>query len=208
MNEFNFLLRNRSSEFASPSLPVSLESLNCTNDPAYIEFIKSFNGGMFFDQSLQIYGCSKDLETLSLEEINQKMTKEYGQLVAKLFFFACDAFGNQFCFDLRTSRIKFFNLESAHQEFIANEFIGWIQIVNSDIDYYTGRPFVIRWEKFMLPLHNDERLTAKIPFVVGGAYEMGNLRCEKLGTIIEFSSSIAKQIFELPDGTPIDIKLE
>ena len=60
----------------------------------------------------------------------------------------------------------------------------------------------------MLPLNYDERLTPKMPFILEGDYDLNNVRVEKLGKILEFNSSIAKQIFDLPDGTPFKIKVE
>lgn len=208
MNEINFLLRNRNDELFLPVYSGDLEQSRSITDKHYIEFIKKYNGGFFFEKSLLIYGYTSNHEIYSLDKINEKINLEYGTISANNFFFACDAFGNQFCFDYLIDKIFFFNIETGNKEFIANDFIEWIQVIKSETDYYTGQPFVVKWEEIMHPLNSDERLTPKMPFILNGQYDLNNIRVEKLDKILEFNSSIAKQIFDLPDGTPFKIKLE
>jgi hypothetical protein len=49
---------------------------------------------------------------------------------------------------------------------------------------------------------------ATLPFVLGGAYSIENLRLKHYKENLYFNASIASQISDLPDGTPIvlDIK--
>jgi hypothetical protein len=208
MNEINFLLNNRDIEFLSSPYSYDLEKQHVITDKFYIDFIKKYNGGFFFDKSLLIYGYTSRQEIYSLDKINEKINLEYGIISANDFFFACDIFGNQFCFDYATGKVYFFDIEIGSREIIANNFIEWIQVIESKTDYYTGQSFIIKWEEIMFPLNYDERLTPKMPFILEGEYHLNNVRVEKLGKILEFNSNIAKQIFDLPDGTPFKIKVE
>ena len=177
-------------------------------DKFYHEFIKCYNGGFFFSRSLIIYGrnCECDFY-VSNDVVNKKMNIEYDWISASNFFFACDVFGNQFCFDDHTSEIYLFNIETGNRERIAGDFIEWITILKSETDYFTGQSFIIKWEEVMPRLNYYERLTPKMPFVLGGEYHLSNMRVEKLEKILEFNSNIAKQIKDLPDGSLVNIEI-
>ena len=110
MNEINFLLNNRDTEFLSSPYLHDLGNPHVITDKFYINFIKKYNGGFFFDKSLLIYGYTNMQEIYSLDKINQKINLEYGVISATNFFFACDIFGNQFCFDYLTQNIYFFDI--------------------------------------------------------------------------------------------------
>ena len=207
MNEIKYLLTNRSSRFSFSAYLKDVTKNISTLDCRYVDFIELNNGGFFFNDSLVIYAPTNSHETYCLHRINEKINLEFGIISRDKFFFACDVFGNQFCFDLPTGKIYFFNIESGDCEFIADDFIKWIQVMKTSIDYYTGRPFIIKWEEVMGQLNDDERLTAKMPFIIGGEYDLENVRVEKFDKILEFCASFAKQIFDLPDKTKVNIKI-
>lgn len=56
-------------------------------------------------------------------------------------------------------------------------------------------------------LNYDERLTPKMPFVIGGEYSLKNIYVNKFEKIISFNSNLAKQIKNLPDGTKVEIQI-
>lgn len=209
MKKIKFLNDNKDIGFVCPTDSDSLESLQKNiSDKFYLDFIKTYNGGYFFDKALHIYGCTNKFTFHSINKINDKINHEYGKISYGNFFFASDVFGNQYCYDFQIGHIFLFNIESGDKEFVANNFLEWIEAIKSETDYYTGQSIIQKWEGIMLPVNYDERLTPKKPFVIGGDYHPNNLRVEKLDKILEFNSSIAKQIYDLPDGTSITIKLE
>jgi len=51
------------------------------------------------------------------------------------------------------------------------------------------------------------RTLTKVPFVVGGKYELDNLYAGNILEAMRFRASLARQIAEVPDGTPINLKV-
>lgn len=57
------------------------------------------------------------------------------------------------------------------------------------------------------PLMEGRKYGLKIPSALGGEYVGDNLATAPLIELIRFSGDIARQIHNLPDGTPISLKL-
>jgi hypothetical protein len=51
----------------------------------------------------------------------------------------------------------------------------------------------------------ENRLSPKIPFLIGGKYETNNLYILDFYKRLDVSASIYHQIKDLPDGTPVEI---
>jgi hypothetical protein len=124
-----------------------------------------------------------------------------------LIAFGQEALGNQFCFDARTKEIIFFNAESGKRETVAPDFRQWCKLLIADLDYFTGVNVVGQWTIGKGSLSLNQRLYPRKPFVIGGEYKVDNLIAGSFPDYIKANANIARQIFDLPDGTAINIKL-
>ena len=125
-------------------------------------------------------------------------------MVAELCFFACDIFGIQFCF--RNRKIYSFDLESGKISFIANSFIDWIDLILNDSEFMTGEPYKRDFETKHGPVLLKQKILPIRPFVIGGEYKVENFIAYDFLDLINYNSQIAHQIYNLPDGTKVNIK--
>ena len=204
---YEFLGDNKSFHF--PEQPYSEEIIsmvkNEVNDAAYFEWMLERNGGYYFNSSLHFYGFCTQPNYHNIITINQHLTNTYQQLSNGLFAFAEDIFGNQFCFE--ADQVVFFNLETAEREVIAQNFDGFLIDFRKDIEYYSGIDLLSGWLLSGNTFPYGNRLCAKIPFVIDGKYEVDNLYLIDAFKNIAYNASLAHQIYNLPDGTSIQIKL-
>ena len=176
------------------------------NDIDYLTFLKNFNGGFFFNNALQFYAINSAEKIFCLKNINELITNLYKKLGDELFYFGQDIFGNQYAFN-NNNEVVLFNIESAEKEHIAYSFKEFIDTLLEDTDYYTGESLILEWKSLHSDLKLNERLCPKKPFVLGGDFDISNLYNLNISKNLEYNSSIAIQIHELPDGTPIRYKI-
>ena len=130
--------------------------------------------------------------------------KSYGRYSTGLRSIGQDVFGNQFVYDVYTRKFLLFNIETANKEELASNFKGFVETLFTDIEYYSGRSFILNWNT---ELQFNQRLCPKKPFVIGGEYNSNNLYASTFPKYLEFFADVAKQIHELPDGTPIKLNI-
>ncbi len=175
------------------------------DNSAYFDFIiDSQNGGFFYQQGIHVYGYSKSYDFHNVNYINACLADEYGKIFKDLLAFAQDLFGNQFCFDLENSNIIYFESETGERQVIASTFPQWLTIVENDKDYYAGIELLKQWTKTHAFPYNY-RLCPKIPFIMGGEYVEDNLYSVEFPVFIRSYANIAKQVYGLPDGTPVKL---
>lgn len=185
----------------------SVEYKKDIKDLDYLHFVeKLLNGGMFFGGSLILYSFGATDSYAQISEVNKTLNKEFGSLFKELFAFGQDIFGNQFCFESGTTNIIFFGIEDGDRKIMNGSFKDWLATMENDSDFYTGYPYLHRW-KNSYQLRDDERLCPKIPFIIGGEYEMDNFYTCSFPNYIGINASIAKQIFDLPDGQEIKLAI-
>ncbi|MFI5150173.1 MAG: SMI1/KNR4 family protein [Bacteroidia bacterium] len=204
MNIFKLLTENRDETFIPPAANWKAATELGLKDATWVNFIPLLNGGYFFSRSLHIYGLCTEPSSHSILHINNLIRNLYGDLIRDEVFFACDLFGNQFGFS--KEGISFWNIETAESEVVAEDFREWMSVLEVETDYFTAEPLAIEWQDTLRPLEWDERLTPKTPFVIGGEYTPSNLKAGRFDDIARFNAAIAKQIFDLPDGTAIDLE--
>ncbi|MGF7075123.1 SMI1/KNR4 family protein [Mucilaginibacter sp. 3215] len=208
MKNYKDLLDNSNELFANPTVDsANLEQLRkITKDDAYISFIDTIcNGGYFYDRSLQIYSINTDRDYNNIFRINQVIADEYKEIVEGIFFFAQEIFSNQFGFSKQG--IVFLNIETGEKEVIAKNFDEWIDVVLDDISYYTGQDISREWKEKQGILDLNKRLCPTKPFIIGGEYEVDNLSSRSFPGYISSNANIARQIYNLPDGTPVRLKI-
>ena len=186
----------------TPSKSLYIET-NISENKTYNEILKLKLDGFYFSKALHIYGFCDD-NFHNIEYINTFFKNKFNFINSKdLILFGCDLFGNQFCF--KENKIGFLNIETGETELIAENFEDWVNVLLNDYNYYTGVQILNEWEELMLPLKITERFVPIKPFVIGGEYSPKNMRAIEFFETLDYNSSLAKQIYNLPDGTPIEL---
>jgi hypothetical protein len=203
------ILKTKVNEFSAgiPNNELISEYRQIIHDNDYFIFLEeSKNGGFFFNKGLHIYGYSEFNNFHNADFINRLLTEKYGEIVKELVFFGQDLFGNQFSFDIKKNKIVFFNIETGEREIIANDFIDWMEFLIDQLEYFTGNSLAANWN-----LDNnfrfDQRLSPKMPFILGGEYKLDNLYASDFPQYINSAAEIAKQVYNLPDGANFKIKI-
>jgi hypothetical protein len=173
--------------------------------PGLAELYAAKNGLYAFESSLHVFPCCSgnapaDLVTWNAEGL---WRAEYANMAAGLIFFAEDVFGDQFCF--KDARIYVFHSETGEVEFMAEDLENWAQIILADYQFWTAYPLAHDWQALHGPLKKGHRLSPKIPFVMGGDYEVDFLYSIDSIEAMRFRASIAMQIRNLPDGSKVKL---
>lgn len=165
------------------------------------------NGFMAFESALHVFPAGSTPNGYSIEQWNAPSLwrAAYGDAAADGLFFAEDIFGEQFC--LRSSSIWRFNPETGDSEELAATLEEWAARLLQDYDGETGYPLAHAWQERHGPLPLDRRLLPKIPFVAGGKYALENLYAAEAVEGMKFRAELARQIRNLPDGTPIRFEI-
>ena len=208
-NLYSAILDTKCNGFAPGEYDFKLlsEYKHIIEEPAYFDFIiESSNGGFFFKQALHLYGFSDKYDFHDIRGINALLQQEYGKIVDGLIAFGQELFANQFCFDVKTKEIIFFSVESGEREIIAPSFRDWCKLIVTDLEYFTGINVSTQWVNDKGNLQLDQRLYPRKPFIIGGEYKVENLIAGQFPDYIKANANIARQIFNLPDGTAIKLK--
>ena len=130
---------------------------------------------------------------------------DYEGMADDAAFFAEDAFGTQFC--IREGVIGTFDPETGEFEAMAVNATDWAAKILEDFSYWTGHPVAREWQARYGRLPKGSRLVPTTPFVLGGAYEAGNVKAIDAVKGMKFRASIAVQIRDLPDGAQIELRV-
>ncbi len=169
--------------------------------------LRKSNGFYAFETALHCFPAGTGDAPMSLEIWNspELWRHEYGTIAEGLFFFAEDVFGNQFCF--REGSVSLFDAETGDAEEVAKSLAEWAERILSEADVLTGHAFLRRWEATNGPLKRGARLVPRIPFVLGGAYDLPNLVQMRAVDGMRFRGNLARQIRDLPDGSQIEFRI-
>lgn len=204
------LIDNKVTDFYSgePDFMLLSKYKQLVKDHTYFDFvIESQNGGFFYKQSLHIYSYSHNRDFNDIELVNGLLKQEYGEMIAGLEAFGQDLFGNQFCFDIPSKKIVFFNTETGKRETIASDFTDWLSVLYRHFDYYIGLTLLKEWHSNNRLAFN-QRLCPVIPFVAGGEFKINNLFAGIFPDFIETYISIARQVYHFPEGTTVKIEIK
>ncbi len=131
--------------------------------------------------------------------------KDYKGMADDAVFFAEDVFGTQFCF--REDGVATFDPETGAFEVIAADVEDWAQKILNEYDLWTGHRVAHEWQVNHGPIPAGARLVPITPFVLGGEYSVANLHVIDAVKGMKYRASIAVQIRDLPDGTPITLRV-
>ncbi|MCC5953162.1 MAG: SMI1/KNR4 family protein [Acidimicrobiia bacterium] len=164
------------------------------------------NGFYAFESALHVFPSgTSDRMSLELWNAPDLWRRDYDVLTAGLVFFAEDVFGGQFA--LSDDGVGVFDPETGDVEAIAPDLSSWAAVVMGDYDLLTGYPIAHDWQVLHGPLVEGERLVPKLPFVTGGAFEVGNLYASDAVEGMRARAHLAIQIRDLPDGTQITYRI-
>ncbi|WP_170224604.1 SMI1/KNR4 family protein [Actinokineospora cianjurensis] len=131
---------------------------------------------------------------------------EYADLADGYLFFAEDVFGSQFALPATGDAVLLFDPETGTTTHFATTLAAWATTLFDDPAYHTGYPLAQAWQEHHGALPSDTRLLPKIPFFVGGKYEVDNLFPSDSATGMRTRAAVAAQIKDLPNGTTITFR--
>ncbi len=175
---------------------------------ALLDLLRHKNGFFAFESALHVLPMGSHPDCLTLEFWNDLETWKgcYGRLIPMpVLFFAQDVYGNQF--GITQEGIFLFFSEFAEFEPVAKTLADWGDIFLADWRGFSGYDLAHAWQAQNGMLKEGERLIPKIPFVVGGKYEVANLYKGPIVEAMRFRASLAGQVDAIPDGSSIDLRI-
>lgn len=164
------------------------------------------NGFYAFASALHVYGMGTTDETdLLTWNSPAGWREELGDLATGYFAFAEDVFGGQFC--VNAAGFHHFNIETAQVRPMGVDAEAWAATLFERYDYWTGFTLAWEWQSQHGPLARGQRLFPRRPFVLGGDFEVENLRAGNTDDNVGFYAYVARHLHEVPDGTAVEIEL-
>jgi hypothetical protein len=171
------------------------------------EVLELRNGFYAFESALHVFSDRSAGNERGLVEWNARelWRGDYDGLADGAVYFAEDVFGTQFC--ARENAIYTFDPETGEFEAMAGSLEEWASEILDDYESLTGSPLAHEWQVAHGPIPIGSRLVPMRPFVLGGEYEVENLRAMDAVKSMKFCASIAVQIRDLPDGAAVELRL-
>ncbi|MBS1813664.1 MAG: SMI1/KNR4 family protein [Acidobacteria bacterium] len=121
------------------------------------------------------------------------------------FFFAEDVFGFQF--GVKDGEVVSFDPETGESTFFSKSIESWAEKILNDYNLHTGYKLAHDWQLLNGHLSEGKRLVPIQPFVLGGAFDLANLKGQYAVDAMRFRASLANQIKGLEDGTTVKLKV-
>jgi hypothetical protein len=122
-----------------------------------------------------------------------------------LLMFAEDVFGFQF--GISNVGVVSFDSETGETTLVATTLEDWARSILNDSEILTGWPLAKDWQERFGPLDAKQRLIPRIPFVLGGEFNIENLAAMDAVEAMRFRGDLAGQMKDAPDGTKVAIKI-
>lgn len=169
--------------------------------------LKLKNGFYAFESALHVLPLMGDAG-LGLERWNEESSWRYGyrSLADGLLFFAEDIFQDQFCLSENERCVLRFYAETGETISMADSVEEWARTILSQHHKETGWPFVQAWRTRYGPLPLGKRLMPKIPFFLGGEYNVDNFWLGDPIDGMRLKADLAIQTRNLPEGAQVQIK--
>lgn len=120
-------------------------------------------------------------------------------------FFAEDVLGGQFA--IRDDEVLSFDPETGQPEQVASSLEGWADRLPADYEVLSGFSLARRWQRAHGPLAPGVRLVPKIPFVLGGEFDVSNVYALDAAEGMRVRGQLAVQIRDLPDGARVRYRI-
>jgi len=183
-----------------------LPPLNARMREELAALLGTMNGFYSYEDAVHVYPAGDIDAEISLGEWNSAALwrLEYGQLADNLVFVAEDLFGDQFA--ISGDDVVAFRAETGERERLAGSLREWLANVQRDADFLTGRPIANSWRQIHGRLPRGRRLMPVTPSVLGGSYDIQNLRAVEAVDGMRFRGQLASQIAGLPEGTDVRLR--
>ena len=172
-----------------------------------LSLLSKRNGFYAYESALLVLPAESCEGTLNVVEWNRFETWKSSYLyhdLTKVICFGLNIFGDQFCFD--SEGFGRLDAETAEIERLGDNLEEWAETIMAEPDYYLGWSIGREWQKRNGPLGSNMRLVPKIPFILGGKFEVDNLYCLDAMKSMQMRGEICTQLHEHPDGSTITIK--
>lgn len=175
--------------------------------PDILELLTCKNGFFAFEAALEVFPATESSKSYSIQEWNNHNLWRcyYGDLAPLGVCFAQDVFGDQFIY---SDAVYKFDSETAELSFVAASINIWAQLVLEDYDLLLGYSVAHDWQKLHGPVPFYHRLVPRIPFVLGGEYQVSNLDAVDSGNAMKERANLAVQLRDIPDGSEISFRVE
>ncbi len=165
------------------------------------------NGFFAFMSALHFFPSDTVKDSIGLVEWNESSLwkNRYPSSVADALFFAEDIFGGQFC--VKDNVICYFDPETGDIDEMASNFDSWAKKILDDYGFWTGYSLAFEWQNTRGKLSQNMRLLPTIPFVLGGSFEVNNLKAVDSIEGMRFRASLACNLVNVSDNTRIELKV-
>jgi hypothetical protein len=172
------------------------------------QMLEQKNGFYAFEFALHVFPLTSDPET-GLESWNAESLwrNEYVDLAEGLLFFAEDSLQDQFCLSKKQTGVYRFHAETGRLTLVADSVENWAAVILSKYKTETGWILLHEWQQKNGPLPLGRRLMPKVPFFLGGAYEIENLWAGNPLEGMRLKGDLAIQTRDLPDGATVKLNV-
>lgn len=168
--------------------------------------LNQLNGFIGFESALVVRGAGEAPGHLGNWNNRTGWRMNYGKLAEGLFFFAEDIFGTQFA--LLGDKVVLFDPETGDNELVGDSIAEWAAYILDDWKVVTGWPLAHEWQAAHGPLQVGQRLVPIQPFVLGGDFEVSNLKIAPDVDGMLARGTLAQQLHELPDGAHVNLEIQ
>jgi hypothetical protein len=168
--------------------------------------LQARNGFFAFDRALLVRSLTNVDLPLGVAQWNEPSLwkREYRANIEGLTFFAEDGFGGQF--GIKGDAVCYFDPENGEMNLVAESLEAWARWLLQDHRVRTGWPLYHLWKERFGIVEAGQRLVPKIPFVLGGKFELANLYKVNDVEGMRWRAAIANQLLDCPPGTKVVIK--
>jgi hypothetical protein len=193
---------------ASDSFSMDLGSeANLNEFPSELSMLlESRNGFCAFESALVVFPTKKYDGVPGVYEWNDLTgwRRHYRTVMADEYLcFAQDLFGLQFA--ISNAGVIRLNPETGKVTFYARSIEEWAERLLENYAEDTGWPLAHEWQLIHGFLPANLRLLPKLPFVLGGEYEVENLVALDCQQVMDYWGKLYEAIRNLPDGQAISL---
>jgi hypothetical protein len=172
------------------------------------ELLRERNGFYAFESGLHVFASGDGgARGGSLEEWNAPdgWRTAFGGMADGFLFFAEGVLGGQFA--IRADEVFSFDPETGQHELLASSIEGWADRLLVDYALLSGFPLARRWQRAHGPLAPGMRLVPRIPFVLGGEFDVSNVYALDAAEGMRVRGELAVQIRDLADGAKVQYRI-
>ena len=167
------------------------------------QLLEQTNGFIGFMSALLVRGTGEEPGMLGNWNDPTGWRASYGHLAEGLFFFGEDIFGTQFA--LRGEHVVLFDPETGDCDVLGTSMQDWAGYIMADWQANTGYHIAKQWQEVHGPLAIGQRLVPHKLFVLGGEFDISNLKVVDDVPGMLARGPIAQQLHEIPDGEHVTL---